>query len=303
VSPEASAGRRTRVVYTDLDGTMVGPGGSFFHDGDGGLTLEPARALLGLHRAGVALVLVSGRTRPQLVEAARIFAADGFVGELGGVLGWDRGRGSAVLRGAMPEAYAGRTPMDVMEQLGVVEALLQRWPGRLEWHSPWHAGHEADAMLRGLVDVDEVERWLVERGWGWLRMSDNGVLPAVRSTGLDPEAVPAHVYHLMPDGLGKGRGVAADLARRGLDRSAAVAVGDSASDLSMAPYVREMWLVGNGAREPHMAALAAAHRNVRVAAGDVGLGWVEAVAAALEKDEVPATVPGSGPPGAQPARA
>lgn len=271
---------------------MVGPGGCFFRDGGGAPTLEPATALVELHRAGVALVLVSGRTRPQLVEAARIFGADGFVGELGGVLGWDRGRGSAVLRGAMPAEHSGRTPMDVIEQYGIVESLMERWPGRLEWHSPWHAGHEADAMLRGLVDVEEVERWLAGRGWDWLRMYDNGVLPLdpALPTGLDAVTLPAHVYHLMPAGLGKGLGVAADLARRELPGAAAVAVGDSASDLAMAPYVGEMWLVGNGAREPHMAALAAGHPNVRVAGGDVGLGWAEAVRAALAAPD-PAPAP------------
>ena len=64
-----------RIVYTDLDGTMVGPRGSFWHAADGGTTAEPAAALLELHGAGIPLVLVSGRTHLQLAEAARIFAA------------------------------------------------------------------------------------------------------------------------------------------------------------------------------------------------------------------------------------
>src|SRR5215204_6017950 len=66
-----------RIVYTDLDGTMVGPRGSFWHTAGRELTAFPATALLELHRAGVALVLVSGRTLEQVIEAGRIFAADG----------------------------------------------------------------------------------------------------------------------------------------------------------------------------------------------------------------------------------
>jgi hydroxymethylpyrimidine pyrophosphatase-like HAD family hydrolase len=270
-----------RVVYTDLDGTMVGPGGNFFVAEDGSPTLVPAQALLDLHAAGAVLVLVSGRTRPQLVEACRIFGADGFVGELGAVLGWDAGRSSTVLRGEMPVQYTGRTPIDVLASLGVVEELFTQWPGRLEWHSPWHVGHEADAMLRGKVNVSTVDGWLRERGLGWLRLRDNGVLPARRPTTLRPEAVPAHVYHLMPAGLSKGRGVAADLARRGLTRADAVAIGDSVSDLDMAAYVERMWVVANGARQAHVRARLDGLDNARVADEAVGLGWAQAVRAAV----------------------
>jgi len=272
-----------RVVYSDLDGTMVGPGGSFFRTEDAGLTLEPARTLVELHAAAVPLVLVSGRTRPQLVEAARIFGADGFVAELGAVVGWESGRRSEVLAGAMPTAYAG-TPVEVMNSLGIVERLLGRYPGRLEYHSPWHLGHEVDVMLRGRVEVAEAEAWLAGQGLGWLRLRDNGVLPARRSTTLHDEALPAHVYHLMPDGLSKGLAVARDLTRRGLTAAEALAVGDSASDLEMAPYVGVLWLTANGARHAHMAERVAALANVRVADAAFGLGWAQAVRSALPAD-------------------
>ncbi len=260
------------IVYTDLDGTMVGPGGSFFRTESGELTLEPATALLDLHAAGSTLVLVSGRTRPQLVEAGRIFGADGYIGEVGAVLGWHGCREYEVLSGAMPEEYAGRSPLEVLRGLGVLDDLFAAWPGRLEWHSPWHIDHEADAMLRGRVDVIEVDAWLRDRDLGWLRIRDNGVLPG---------AVPVHVYHLMPDRLSKGLGVARDLARREMSRADAVAIGDSASDLEMAPYVRRMWIVANGARQPHMTALIAEHDNVEECESAVGLGWAEAVRAIL----------------------
>ncbi|MGI8680736.1 MAG: HAD family hydrolase [Mycobacteriales bacterium] len=269
-----------RVVYSDLDGTMVGPGGSFFRTEDLALTLEPARALVELHDAGIALVLVSGRTRPQLLEAGRIFGADGFIAELGAVIGWDAGRSSQLLAGEMPAAYAG-TPVEVMDSLGVVEQLLEKYAGRLEYHSPWHRGHEVDVMLRGRVDVAEAEGWLAGQGVGWLRLRDNGVLPSRRSPTLDPMTGPTHVYHLMPAGLSKGRAVAWDLARRGLAPADALAIGDSASDLDMAAHVRTLWLTANGARHGDMRELVRVRENVRVADAAVGLGWTQAVRSAV----------------------
>src|SRR5215218_10959165 len=123
---------------------MVGPRGSFWHTAARELTADPATALLELHRTGVPVVLVSGRTFEQVIEAARIFAADGAIAELGATIAWDAGRGMHRLTGELPTEYAGRTPMDVMTEVGLVERLIADHPGRLEWHAPWHATHEAD---------------------------------------------------------------------------------------------------------------------------------------------------------------
>jgi predicted mannosyl-3-phosphoglycerate phosphatase (HAD superfamily) len=280
VPSPAAADPPVRIVYSDLDGTMVGPGGCFFLTADRTLTITPAQALLDLHTAGVQLVLVSGRSREQLVEAAAVFGADGFIGEVGSVIGWDRGRRFEVLRGAMPAGLDG-PPVQVLGELGIVDALMGRYPGHLEYHAPWHEGHLGDVMLRGLVDTVEVESWLAGQGLGWLRLRDNGVLPHDRGERLAASARPPHVYHLMPDGLSKGSAVAADLARRGLSPRDAVAIGDSLSDLDMAPTVRRMFIVANGHRHVHMAGALAAVGNVTRTVGALGLGWAEAVHDAL----------------------
>jgi len=269
------------IVYSDLDGTMVGPQGSFWLDADRNLTDEPGKALLALHRAGIQLVLVSGRTRSQLVEAGRIFGADGFIAELGSVVVWSGWREHRVLPGEMPAAFDGQVPFEVMAQLGVPDELFARYPGRLEWHAPWHRGHEADAMIRGSVDVVEVEAWLAARGWGWLSLRDNGTLPIGRTTGLSPEGLPAHIYHLMPRGVAKGLAVTWDLQRRGLTADQAIAIGDSISDLDMADSVSQLWLTANGLTDPEVAAQALARDNVTVCHRAVGLGWAQAVRSIL----------------------
>ncbi len=275
------------IVYSDLDGTMVGPRGSFWLDADRRLTDEPSQALLSLHRAEIDLVLVSGRTRAQLVEAGRIFGADGFIAELGSVVVWSGWHEHRVLRGEMPDTFAGQAPFDVMAALGVPEQLFERYRGRLEWHEPWHLGHEVDAMLRGAVDVIEVETWLADQGWGWLTLRDNGALPVSRSTGLSPEGLPAHVYHLMPRGVSKGLAVAWDLKRRGLRAEDAIAIGDSISDLEMADAVSKLWITANGLASPDVSAEVAARDNVVPCDEAVGLGWSQAIRSILPRSPYP----------------
>jgi hydroxymethylpyrimidine pyrophosphatase-like HAD family hydrolase len=266
-----------RVIYSDLDGTMLGPFGCFFRGPDAAPSLEPARALVDLLTSDIALMLVSGRTQMQLLDACHAYGADGFIGELGAVVGHDHGRVIEVLRGDMPEKYDD-TPVAVLRSEGVVDALFARYAGRLEYHAPWHDGHVADLMVRGGIDPREVERWLADIGFGWVRVHDNGVLVSRTMPGVEG---PVHVYHVMPGGLTKGAGVAADLERRGLSSSDAIAIGDSVSDLTMAAHVDRFFLVANGAASEPTARAAAAHDNVVVCTAAQGHGWVEAIRYAL----------------------
>jgi len=272
-----------RIVYTDLDGTMVGPRGSFWHTAGRELTDEPAAALFDLHRAEVPLVLVSGRTFEQVLEAARIFAADGAIADLGATVAWDSGRGMHRLRGELPLEFGDRTPMDVMAELGVVDRLIAQYPGQLEWHAPWHATHSADALLRGRVDPLAVDAWLAEQGFGWLTLKDNGAIPATSRMTLAPSPAPPHVLHLMPRGISKGAAIAWDLQRRGLTSSDAVAIGDSVSDLDMTPAVGRLWITANGAAVEGMADRLAAVPNVSVADGAMGEGWAQAVRTSIRR--------------------
>ena len=254
-----------RVLYTDLDGTLLGPGGSLFAGPDGGVSVRAAEAVAALHQAGVALVPVSGRAEVRVREAARLLGADGYIAELGGI----RARGDLVVRDQ--GAYEGRgTAYQAMARSGAAGFLLQAFDGRLEPHAPWaHDGREVSMLLRGEVPLDEVHARLDAAGYGWLRLHDNGIL---RRTFPGLRAGEVHVYNLLPLGVSKATAVAADLADRGVPTEAAVAVGDSASDLVLSPHVWQVFLVAGS--PPSREQLPT---NVTVTEARHGEGFAEAV--------------------------
>src|ERR1044072_1054404 len=72
-----------RCVYTDLDGTLLGPRGTLFRDADGNFSLMQARALEACHRAGVEVVIMSGRRESTVASDARLLGQTSYIYEAG----------------------------------------------------------------------------------------------------------------------------------------------------------------------------------------------------------------------------
>ena len=79
--------------------------------------------------------------------------------------------------GLEPSLDAG-TIYQQIEASGAPALLLERFAGRLEYHTPWSVGREVSHLFRGDVDLAEVEQVLASAGLEWLRLVDNGVLAA-----------------------------------------------------------------------------------------------------------------------------
>jgi len=262
-----------RCVYTDLDGTLLGRGASLLRDGEGGFTLLGARALEACFRAGVEVVPVSGRRRDTLFEDARLLGLSSYVYELGGGMVIDRE--VTLLTGDLQPADGG-TVHDLIEASGAPRLLLERFAGRLEYHSPWHGEREFTHLLRGLVDVEEANSLLESEGFSDLRLVDNGAIaPKPSLPDLDG---PPHAYHLMPRAASKAAAVAAHMRFRGLAPEECVAVGDSREDSDVASVVGRFFLVANGAeKDPALAG----EPRVEVTEARNGEGFYEAVVRSL----------------------
>src|SRR5207244_12139434 len=104
------------------------------------------------------------------------------------------------------------------------------FPGRLEWHRPWHRERQLSHLLRGKVDVAEANALLAENGHPDVRFLDNGAIVRTME-GIEI----AHAYHLVPGGASKAKAVAFHLRARGYAAEQCIAVGDSLEDLDAAP--------------------------------------------------------------------
>jgi phosphoglycolate phosphatase len=252
-----------RVLYTDLDGTLLGPGGSLLTAPDGTPSARAALALVDARLADLTVVPVSGRRSSTLAVDARLMGLSDFVAEAGTVVVRD-GEVSYVW-GQAPPAL-GETPRAALEAGGAMTVLLDAFAGDLRRFLPWDEERVGAFLLHGRADVTLADRLLAEAGIPWAQLVDNGA--AGGWPGRDVRA-----YHLLPRGTGKARAVAADLAARGLRPEEAVAVGDSMEDLTMATVVGTYVQVANGHGELGGNAFAVPGAN--------GDGFADAVAATL----------------------
>jgi hydroxymethylpyrimidine pyrophosphatase-like HAD family hydrolase len=263
-----------RCVYSDLDGTMLGRGASLLRDAEGNFSLLPVRALEACHRAGVEVVIYSGRRKAQVYEDARLIGQPAYIYEMGCAL-VDRDE-EVFLTGEL-EPRPGASVYEQIDELGAPRLLLETYAGRLEYHAPWHTDRHFSHLFRGEIEVAEAHALLERHGMGQVRVVDNGLSwrhyesLAVAKT---------HVYHLIPRVAGKGRAVAVHMRRRSLAPDECIAVGDALGDLEVADAVGRFFLVAN-AVENDPAVRANRHANVTVTEEAMSNGFYEAVVRAL----------------------
>jgi hydroxymethylpyrimidine pyrophosphatase-like HAD family hydrolase len=255
-----------RCVYTDLDGTLLGKEGSLLHDADGKFTLLAARGLEACARAGVEVVIKSGRRRETVASNARLLGQGSYIYEVGAGMVID---GEETLLTGDMRHQDGRTIYDQIEEAGAPRLLFDHFGDRLEYHEPWHVNRDISHLMRGTVDVREANELLEQNGLGHLRLVDNGAIaPRPQFDGRP------HAYHLLPAQASKPAAVVAHMRARGYAPEECIAVGDSREDAEVASVVGRFFLVANaeeGISGP----------NITRTEGRNGEGFYEAVISTL----------------------
>jgi phosphoglycolate phosphatase len=267
-----------RCLYVDLDGTLLGPGGSLLRGSGGRFALEGVRALQACDRAGLEVVLYSGRRQQSVFEDSRLIGSSSYIFELGCGLVVD-GELEWLTNGIVPSESEG-TIHDQITRSGAPQLLLERYRSRLEYHTPWSDGREVSHLFRGCVDLDEVGAILHDAGLDWLRLVDNGIVH--EHAGRMPGLPVVRAYHLVPAGASKARAVARHMQARGYGAPECIAAGDSREDMDTRQVVGTFWLMANALeRDSELGSEAARLDRVRVATAAYGAGVYEAVVTAL----------------------
>jgi HAD superfamily hydrolase (TIGR01484 family) len=265
-----------RCVYTDLDGTMLGQGASLLRDAEGSFSSLAVRALEVCHRAGVEVVIKSGRRKAQVYEDARLIGQPAYIYEMG--CGLVDGSEEVFLTGDL-QPREDATVHQQIERSGAPQLLLESFPGRLEDHAPWHTDRLFSHLFRGHVDLAQAHAVLEQHGHENLRLVDNGVTGR-RSETLVPDVV--HVYHLIPRSAGKANAVAAHMRRRGLLPEQVIAIGDSRGDLEVAGVVGRFYLVANAlTKDPDVREAIPPGADVAVTEEPMTGGFYEAIVRSL----------------------
>ena len=263
-----------RCVYTDLDGTLLGAGASLFADHEGGFSMMQAKALQACDRAGVEVVIMSGRRRVQVHEDARLIGQTSFIFEAGSAFSID-----------------GETFMAT----GDFVARRRRDPGRAGL-GPGCARTAARALRRPV----RVPRAVAPRpgdvppvpGRGRYRRGEPvcskqaatatcACSTTARSAGRCPASKSPTSTTWSPREP-RRPAVAAHSRARGYVREETIAVGDSLEDLEAANSVGRFFMVANGPeRDTGVRAALAAFPNATVTEGRGGDGFYEAVITTL----------------------
>ncbi len=264
---------RAKILYTDLDGTLLGRGACLLCDGKGRPSLDAASAVTELNALGLTVVITSGRNGKQLMEITRMLGWSDFIGEMGTVRSYDRSARKLYDSGDWPPGATmdGETPYEAIVRVGAVDLLQRRFPGTIEYHDPWHRDREVTHVLRGNVPLAEAQEALDGLPLA-VDLIDNGIIHPPRHT-LECDEI--HAYHLVPRGVSKARGIAADLEERGLRSDEALAIGDSAADVEMAESVGFMIVVANGLDDGVLLERASGSDRIAATRESFGSGWRE----------------------------
>ncbi len=247
---ESEAFKNLTTIYTDLDGTLLAPGGCLLTNADGTPSYKTCEAVVALQRAGVNLIVVTGRSRVQCNEFLRILNAQTVIGEMG-CTKQEHGTGNLDIKYDTGEfdfdSTTHKTPYDAIAASGAVEALFERYAGKLEYNYPRCLNRDVTHAMRGCIDPDEAARYLKSRGYN-LEFEDNGMIFTPSKTTL-VDCPQIHGYHIVPAGTSKAKAVKDDMECRGILPSECVSIGDGHGDIYMGMHTGSFVMMVNGLKQ------------------------------------------------------
>ena len=119
-----------KVLYTDLDGTLLNDTGCLIKDSDGKFFFDAIRLFSEIEKKGWDMVLVSGRSRVQLRYNAQLMGLKNFIPELGCEIVFDLGKEVHVTFDLKKFNYT--ITKGGSDLIKIIDIFKNAFPGRIE---------------------------------------------------------------------------------------------------------------------------------------------------------------------------
>jgi HAD superfamily hydrolase (TIGR01484 family) len=260
-----------KVLYTDLDGTLLNDTGCLIKDVEGKFFYDALSLFKKIEDKGWDIVLVSGRSRVQLRYNAQLMGLKNFIPELGCEMVYDLGKEVHVTFDR--EKFNYKITKGGSDLVKIIDIFKKAFPGRIESYLEWSMGRSYNALFFGDIDIGRANRLLAENGYKGLELVDNGFSKLV---SLDIDVEHLRIYNLIPKGVDKASAIKLDRKIRNLEKNNCIALGDSVEDIKMAKEVGAFFLMKNAIdRDGGVAELIKNYDNIYVTGKLMNHGWTE----------------------------
>lgn len=262
-----------KVIYTDLDGTMMNDKGCLIQDDKDNYYFDVLMQLKNLSAKNIDLVLVSGRSRVQLKYNAQMLNLRNYIPELGSEVVYDLGKKIHKTYDKSKQKYDFASLGPDLEE--VIDLLKKEFPSKIDYSPDWNKYRSTNILFIGNMDLSKANKLLEENGYGDYLIINNGQT-GMYTANLDVNKV--YYYNLIPKGVDKAAGVRLDKKIRHLEKENCIALGDSLEDLKIAQEVSFFFLMNNDIHEERdvLEALSE-YENVYISEQKMNKGWAEII--------------------------
>lgn len=260
-----------RVIYTDMDGTLLNDRGCLIRDVNGRFFIDCIKLFEKAEALNWDIVLVSGRNKLTLKYNAQLMGVKNYIPELGCELVYNLGEKVYVTFDRLNYKYeVTRGGKDLVK---IIELLKSEFPGKIDSRIEWSMERSYNALFLGDIDLIRANKLLESNGYGGLVLADNG-FSKLMNLKLDVEHL--RIYNLVPKGVDKSSAIILDKEIRKLQKNNCIALGDSAEDLKMAKEVHAFFLMKDTVeRDSDILESLKNYNNVFVTGQSMNRGWAE----------------------------
>ena len=265
--------KELKVIYSDLDGTLLNDKGCLIKDIEGNFFFDVVKLFKRISDKGWDVVLASGRNKLQLKYNAMLLGVRNYIPELGCEMVYDFGE--KVYPTFDAENFSCKITRGGKDLLEIIKLLKHSFPGKVESLIEWSMERTYNALFFGDIDLEKANAVLEENGFSQVMLVDNGFSNLVK---LDLDVKRLRILNLIPKGVSKASAIKLDKKIRKLADKNCIALGDSAEDLKMAGDVFAFFITRDAIENnTGIVETIKKYDNVYVTENRMNRGWAEVV--------------------------